>query len=110
MVVRGTSPDDVINKSRNVFATYLDMETEFNDRFLLDAAARYEYYSDFGGNIAGKLSARYKFSERFMLRASVSNGFRAPACSSVMIFPLVLQLTETPASLFLVVCSLMTMK
>ena len=75
----GTSPDNVINKSRNVFATYLDMETEFNDRFLLDAAARYEYYSDFGGNIAGKLSARYKFSERFMLRASVSNGFRAPS-------------------------------
>ena len=75
----GTSPDNVINKSRNVFATYLDMETEFNDRFLLDAAARYEYYSDFGGNIAGKLSARYKFSEPFMLRASVSNGFRAPS-------------------------------
>ena len=75
----GISPDNVINESRNVFATYLDMETEFNDRFLLDAAARYEYYSDFGGNIAGKLSARYKFSERFMLRASVSNGFRAPS-------------------------------
>ena len=30
----GISPDNVINKSRNVFATYLDMETEFNDRFL----------------------------------------------------------------------------
>ena len=63
----------------DVFATYLDMETEFNDRFLLDAAARYEYYSDFGGNIAGKLAARYKFSEEFYLRASVSNGFRAPS-------------------------------
>ena len=75
----GISPDNVINKSRNVFATYLDMETEFNDRFLLDAAARYEYYSDFGGNIAGKLSGRYKFSECFMLRASVNNGFRAPS-------------------------------
>jgi len=75
----GISPDNVINKSRNVFATYLDMETELNDRLLLDAAARYEYYSDFGSNIAGKLSARYKFSERFMLRASVNNGFRAPS-------------------------------
>jgi iron complex outermembrane receptor protein len=59
--------------------TYLDLETELNERFLFDAAARYEYYSDFGGNLAGKLAARYKLSERFMLRASVNNGFRAPS-------------------------------
>jgi iron complex outermembrane receptor protein len=45
----GITPDNVINESRNVFATYFDEEAEFNDRFLLNTAARYEYYSDFGG-------------------------------------------------------------
>ncbi len=75
----GIPLEDVVNKSRNVLSTYVDLETELNDRFLFDVAGRYEYYSDFGGNLAGKLAARYKISERFMLRASVNNGFRAPS-------------------------------
>ncbi|MEP6677347.1 MAG: TonB-dependent receptor, partial [Ferruginibacter sp.] len=75
----GVSPDNVLNKNRNVLGTYIDIETELNNRFLLDAAGRYEYYSDFGSNVAGKLAARYKVSECFMLRASASNGFRAPS-------------------------------
>ncbi len=75
----GTRPEDVINKTRNVWGTYLDLETELSDHFLIGAAGRYEYYSDFGGNLAGKLATRYKISERFMLRASVNNGFRAPS-------------------------------
>jgi iron complex outermembrane receptor protein len=75
----GISPQNEINRSRNVFGTYFDAETELNNRFLVDAAARYEYYSDMGSNIAGKLAVRYKLSNRFMLRASVNNGFRAPS-------------------------------
>jgi iron complex outermembrane receptor protein len=43
------------------------------------AAARYSDYSDFGSASTGKLSARYKFNEQFLLRGSVSNSFRAPA-------------------------------
>ena len=42
-------------------------------------ASRYEYYNDFGGNLAGKLAVRYKVSEKFSLRAAVGNGFRAPS-------------------------------
>ncbi len=68
-----------INKTRNVLGAYVELEAELNNHFLFNAATRYEYYSDFGGNIAGKLAARYKFSDRFMLRASVNNGFRAPS-------------------------------
>lgn len=75
----GIRPQDVVNKSRNVWGAYLDLEAEWADRFLLTVAGRYEYYSDFGGNLAGKLAARYKFSERFLFRASVNNGFRAPS-------------------------------
>ena len=77
--VGGIRPEDLINKTRNVWSTYLDLETEWADRFLMNVAGRYEYYSDFGSNLAGKLAARYRFSERFLLRASGNNGFRAPS-------------------------------
>jgi iron complex outermembrane receptor protein len=62
-----------------VGAAYIDFETEIAHRFLVNVAARYEHYNDFGGNLAGKLAARYKLSERVALRGSVNNGFRAPS-------------------------------
>jgi iron complex outermembrane receptor protein len=40
---------------------------------------RYENYSDFGGNLSGKIAARYRVTKDFSLRGSVSTGFRAPA-------------------------------
>jgi iron complex outermembrane receptor protein len=75
----GFSPENAVNKSRNVGAAYVDFETEVARRFLVNLAARYENYSDFGGNLAGKIAARYKLSERFSIRASMNNGFRAPS-------------------------------
>ncbi len=78
-VFPGFQPANAVNESRNVLAAYVDVETDINDRLLINAAARFEEYSDFGGNLAGKLSARYKFAEAFSLRGSVSNGFRAPS-------------------------------
>ena len=76
--IGSVSADNVVNKNRTVSAAYIDLEIEPGDRLLMDLAGRYEYYSDFGGNIAGKLAARYKFSDKFSLRGAVSNGFRAP--------------------------------
>ena len=73
------SPDDVVNKTRSVICAYVDMETELNDRLLINLASRFEYYNDFGGNLAGKLATRYKLSDKLSLRGSVSNGFRAPS-------------------------------
>jgi iron complex outermembrane recepter protein len=71
--------DNVFSKQRNVSAAYIDLELEPNNRFLIDLASRYEYYSDFGGNLAGKIAVRYYIAELFSLRGSISNGFRAPS-------------------------------
>jgi iron complex outermembrane receptor protein len=79
VVVGGIGPKDLINKFRNASGLYLDLETELNNRVLLDIAGRYEYYNDFGRNFAGKVAARYKLSNRFSMRGSFSNGFRAPS-------------------------------
>ena len=73
------SAKDAVNKTRNTECIYIDIETEYNDRFLINVASRFERYSDFGSNLAGKLAARYKLSDKFSLRGSVSNGFRAPS-------------------------------
>jgi iron complex outermembrane receptor protein len=73
------NPENDFSKNRTVSAAYIDIEIEPHDRLLLDLASRYEYYSDFGSNIAGKLAARYKLSSIFSLRGSISNGFRAPS-------------------------------
>jgi iron complex outermembrane receptor protein len=77
--IGSVNPENAVNENRAVSAAYIDLEVETGDHFLFDIASRYEYYNDFGGNLAGKLAARYKFSEKFSVRASVGNGFRAPS-------------------------------
>lgn len=78
-VFPGFQPDNQVNTNRTVMAGYVDIETDITERLLLNTAGRYEYYSDFGGNLAGKLSGRYKFADFFSLRGTVANGFRAPS-------------------------------
>ena len=70
---------DALNKNRNVMCGYADLEADLNDRFLLNLATRYEHYSDFGGNLAGKVAIRYKLLDKLSVRGSLSNGFRAPS-------------------------------
>jgi iron complex outermembrane receptor protein len=67
------------NHNRNSEAVYVDLEQDFSNKFLLTGALRYENYSDFGSTFNYKFSTRYKFSDNFSLRASVSSGFRAPS-------------------------------
>jgi iron complex outermembrane receptor protein len=79
----GISPEDMINESRNVAGLYVDLESDINNNLLVDVAGRYEYYQDFGGNLAGKIAMRYKLSSRFSIRSSLSNGYHAPALQQI---------------------------
>jgi iron complex outermembrane receptor protein len=78
-VFPGFQPSNAINAFRNVFGAYVDLESDLTERWLVNLAGRFENYSDFGSNFAGKFSTRYKFAESFSLRGSISNGFRAPS-------------------------------
>lgn len=75
----GINSANLTNESRNSFAAYGDVELNFTEKLLVDAAARFENYSDFGSTVNGKLAARYKFSDKFLFRAAASTGFRAPS-------------------------------
>ena len=55
------------------------MELEPLTGLLVDGALRYENYTDFGGNLSGKIAARYKIDKNVNIRGSVSTGFRAPS-------------------------------
>ncbi|HEX5960246.1 MAG TPA: TonB-dependent receptor [Rhodanobacteraceae bacterium] len=78
-VYPGYQPGDAGSHSRSNTAGYIDLETDFTDRFSAGLAGRYEHYSDFGNTTSWKLSGRYAFTPVVALRGTLSTGFRAPS-------------------------------
>jgi iron complex outermembrane receptor protein len=78
-VFPGFRPSNAVDEDRTAVSAYLDLEANVTQQFLASVALRGESYSDFGENLAGKLSLRYDFTDNFALRASVQNGFKAPS-------------------------------
>jgi iron complex outermembrane receptor protein len=64
---------------RHSFAGYVDFAQDLSSRLRVGLSGRYEHFSDFGGRLSGKFSARYAFTPDFAFRATVNNGFRAPS-------------------------------
>ncbi|WP_166387484.1 TonB-dependent receptor [Polaribacter sp. 11A2H] len=79
----GYSPDNVVNRSRTNMGLYFDTEVNITDSFLINAALRYEDYSDFGNTFNYKVASRYKVNNNLSFRGSVSSGFRAPSLAQV---------------------------
>jgi len=74
----GFTPLDASSNSRTNDAGYVDFATKPIAPLSVDAAVRFEHYSDFGNATIGKISLRYDFSPEFAVRGSANNGFRAP--------------------------------
>jgi iron complex outermembrane receptor protein len=74
----GFAPVDAGYHARSNGAAYIDLAGKPIEATTIDAAVRYEHYSDFGSATVGKLSARYDFTPELGVRATISNGFRAP--------------------------------
>jgi iron complex outermembrane receptor protein len=74
----GFTPTDAGTHGRTNYAGYVDLAVKPTSRLLVDAAGRFERYSDFRSKAIGKLTARYDFVPEFALRGTVSTGFRAP--------------------------------
>ena len=66
------------NSARHSDAGYIDFAATPITGLKLDAAGRYEAYSDFGDATVGKFTARYDFNPMIALRGTLSSGFRAP--------------------------------
>ncbi|EJL24052.1 outer membrane receptor for ferrienterochelin and colicin [Caulobacter sp. AP07] len=76
----GTAPDDAGSANRNSYAAYVDVGTDLTDTWYVGLAARHERYTgDVGDTTSGKLTTRWEFLPGYAVRATVSNGFRAPS-------------------------------
>ncbi len=74
----GFSPASATDVHRQNEAGYFDFATELLPHLQVDAAGRFEHYSDVGNTETGKISARYDFTPQYAIRGTISNGFRAP--------------------------------
>ena len=78
-VFPGFRPSNEVDESRNSVAGYVDVEGDVIGWLRLGVAGRAEHYSDFGSTVDGKLTARVQPDPRFVVRGSISTGFRAPS-------------------------------
>jgi iron complex outermembrane receptor protein len=78
-VFPGFRPSNEVGASRNSVAGYVDVEGDVFEWLRLGVAGRSEHYSDFGGTLDGKFTARVRPHRRFIVRGAVSTGFRAPS-------------------------------
>ncbi|MCQ8278818.1 TonB-dependent receptor [Acetobacteraceae bacterium KSS8] len=74
----GLAPVSAGSWSRDVWAGYVDTDLHPTARWDVDLAGRFEHYTDFGNTETGKISTRYEITPRLAVRATISNGFRAP--------------------------------
>ena len=79
----GYQPTDANIASRTNVGAYGDVAIDLTKSWLVDAAARFENYSDFGFVNTYKIASRYKLTDNFNLRGSVSTGFRAPTLQQI---------------------------
>lgn len=74
----GNSPQFSDTYTRDSYATYLDVSADVTSNLFMQAAVRYEDYSDFDSELVGKLAGKLNITDTFGLRASIGTGFRAP--------------------------------
>ena len=82
-VFPGFRPANAVNKARNSFALYTDLELDVTEKWLVNGAVRFENYSDFGSTTNFKVATRYKLTDNINLRGAVSTGFRAPSLHQI---------------------------
>ncbi|HUQ84236.1 MAG TPA: TonB-dependent receptor [Gemmatimonadaceae bacterium] len=78
-VFSGFLPSTAADESRGNTGVYVDLETDLTKQLLVNAAARFEDYSDFGSKLSSKLAVRLQPAQQLVLRGALSTGFRAPS-------------------------------
>ncbi|BAP44034.1 TonB-dependent receptor [Pseudomonas sp. 21LCFQ010] len=82
-VTNGISPDQTDKAARNSVASYVDVGFNPLPQWYVGSAFRYEHYNQgVGATRSGKLTTRYEFTPQLAVRATVSNGFRAPSLAN----------------------------
>jgi iron complex outermembrane receptor protein len=75
----GYQPSDAHIADRGSEGAYTEMTLDVTKKWFIDLAERFENYDDFGFVGTEKFATRYKVTNNFNLRGSISTGFRAPS-------------------------------
>jgi len=78
-VFSGFLPSTAVDESRTNTGAYVDLESDLTKQLLVNVAARFEDYSDFGSKLSTKVALRLQPAKQVVLRAAFSTGFRAPS-------------------------------
>ena len=80
----GGFPNDTSAEQDNT-AFYVDVETDVTDRLTLQAAVRYEEFSNFDNTTNYNLAGLFHVTDSLRLRAAFSTGFHAPTAGQANI-------------------------
>ncbi len=80
---QGFGPEMAGKWEKDSVAAYVDIESDFTDRFSGGVAGRYENHDGFSSQFIWKISGRYQINDAFALRATVNTGFRVPTPGQV---------------------------
>ena len=80
----GGFPNDTSAKQDNT-AAYVDAETDITDRLTVQAAMRYEEFSNFDSTTNYKLAGLFHITDSLRVRAAFSTGFHAPTAGQANI-------------------------
>lgn len=69
--------------SRDMKALFTEVSIPVTDTIDVDAAIRFDDYSDFGSAFSWKLASRWQPTRDFIFRVSAGTGFRAPSLSAL---------------------------
>ena len=81
------NPDDIYQGlgiaqtegSRDVYASYFELDAPVVKQLEVDASGRYDHYSDFGGKFVPKTGFKFTPLQQLIVRGTYSQGFRAPS-------------------------------
>ncbi|MDH5433527.1 MAG: TonB-dependent receptor [Gammaproteobacteria bacterium] len=76
--MKGISPQDAGEFTRDNTALYVDLEQDVSETAIVQYALRYEDFSDFGTTINGKIAGKFDISSTTAIRGALSTGFHAP--------------------------------
>ena len=66
---------------RTVAGVFAELDAPILKQVLIDVSGRYDHYSDVGGDFSPKIGIKYTPFKQLALRATYSQGFRAPSFS-----------------------------
>jgi len=73
------------SSDQDSIAAYIDLEADVTDALTLQAAVRFEDFSEFGNTTNFKLAGLYRVTDAFSIRGAYSTGFHAPTAGQANI-------------------------